>query len=411
MNGPWRLVMLGVLMLGLATPALAQPAQAAPPVLAGLWDATVAIPGLNNLEVPFKFEITGSGATLAGSFFNGDVRVRSTAGRVQGATVALQFAQYGSRIDATLVNGRLEGRYDRGTRGAAYPFKAVRASSAPVSARGVPPLAGEWRIPLTRASSKGEQSWRLLLRQRGADVTGAIMRVDGDTGTLSGTFRDGKVVLSHFSGARPTMYVVTPQADGSLTLLQDGRTTLTAVRVSDARAKEVAALTDPKLYTKVRNPDEPFAFAFPDLDGRMMTNRDPRFQGKVVIVSVTGSWCPNCHDEAPFMARLYRDYRARGLEIVALAFEEPDQLKNPNRVRGFIKQYGLTYPFLLAGTPEEAPEKIPQAINLSTFPATFILGRDGKVKFVHAGYASKATGEFYEREQKAFLAEIESLLK
>jgi thiol-disulfide isomerase/thioredoxin len=83
----------------------------------------------------------------------------------------------------------------------------------------------------------------------------------------------------------------------------------------------------------------------------MVSDTDPRFQGKVVIVSVTGTWCPNCHDEAPFLAGLYRSHHARGLEIVALSFEEPEQLKDLTRVRGFIKQYGIAYPFLIAGQP------------------------------------------------------------
>jgi len=203
---------------------------------------------------------------------------------------------------------------------------------------------------------------------------------------------------------------VTPQPDGTLTLVQGGRSKYTAVRAAEAKAKSLPEPTDPRKYTTVRDPKEKFKFSFPDLDGKLVTDNDPRFQGKVVIVSVTGSWCPNCHDEAPFMAKLYRDYRSKGLEIVALTFEEPDQLKNPDRVRGFIKQYGLTYPFLIAGTPEEAPEKIPQAVNLNTFPATFVLGKDGRVRAVHAGYASKATGAFYDQEQKEFLAEIDRLL-
>ena len=37
----------------------------------------------------------------------------------------------------------------------------------------------------------------------------------------------------------------------------------------------------------------------------------------MLIVSISGSWCPNCHDEAPFLADLYRRYQAKGLEIVA----------------------------------------------------------------------------------------------
>ena len=158
------------------------------------------------------------------------------------------------------------------------------------------------------------------------------------------------------------------------------------------------------------DPAAKFRFSFPDLDGNVVSDMDPRFQGKVVIVSLTGTWCPNCHDEAPFLAQLYRDYRGKGLEIVALDFEEPAQLKDLSRVRGFIKQYGITYPFLIAGDTDHEAEAFPQATNLNTFPAMFVLGKDGRVRATHAGYASKATGPYYMQEQKEFLAEIDRLL-
>jgi len=374
---------------------------------AGLWDATVIV---SNLEIPFKFEVTQDNGVVAGAFFDGDLKVPSTAGSFRDGALSLTFAQYGSRLDATLTGDRLEGKYDRGTRGPAYVFKAARAVPQPPPAGPVPSIGGEWLIPLETESSKGEQSWRFVVRQNGAQVSAAIMRVDGDTGTLSGTFKDGKFLLSHFSGARPTILQITPQPDGSLAMVQGEKTTFRAVRISDPRAKAAPAPTDPTHHTSVRNAAEKFQFSFPDLDGNLVSDTDPRFQGKVVIVSITGSWCPNCHDEAPFLAELYRTHRDKGLEIVALDFEEADQLKDPSRVRGFIRQYGLTYPFLLAGEPEQAQEKIPQAVNLNTFPATFVLGRDGRVRAVHAGYASKATGEFYEKEQKEFVAEIDRLL-
>jgi peroxiredoxin len=274
----------------------------------------------------------------------------------------------------------------------------------------VPTIAGEWRIPLDKPSSKGESAWRFVVRQSGAQASAAIMRVDGDTGTLSGSYKDGKFTLSHFSGARPTLLVVTPAADGSLQLLQGARTQMTAFRITDARAKAAPEPADPTRYTRVADPAAKFKFSFPDVDGKIVSDTDPRFQGKVVIVSITGTWCPNCHDEAPFLSQLYKSYRQKGLEIVALSFEEPAQLKDLSRVRGFIKQYDITYPFLIAGEPEEAPAKLPQAVNLNTFPATFVLGKDGRVRATHAGYASKATGEFYEKEQKEFMSEIDHLL-
>jgi thiol-disulfide isomerase/thioredoxin len=374
---------------------------------AGVWDATVVVSGL---EIPFKFEIVQKGAAVSGAFFDGEIRVRSTGGRDEDGVLVLTFAQYGSRVEVAWAGDRLEGKYDRGTRGPAYPFRARRAVPASPPSGPVPAIAGEWRIQLPRGSSSGEQSWRFVVRQSGAQVSAAIMRVDGDTGTLSGSYEGGRFFLSHFSGARPEILEITPQRDGSLVMVEDRGTPMTAVRVTDVRVKAVPAPTDPRRYTTVKNPSERFHFSFPDLDGRTTSDSDPRFQGRVVIVSITGSWCPNCHDEAPFLARLYREYRGKGLEIVALAFEEADQLKNPSRVRAFIKQYGISYPFLLAGEPEQVGEKIPQAVNLNTFPATFVLGRDGRVRAVHAGYASKATGRFYELEQRAFLAEIDRLL-
>ena len=373
----------------------------------GRWDATVVV---RDVEVPFKFEIARSGAVLSGAFFEGDQRVPSSEGRYEDGVLSLTFAQFGTRLEARLDDDRLVGLYDRGTRGPGYPFEARRETPEPRPVGPVPSIAGEWRIPLDKPSDMGELAWRLVVRQSGARVVAAIMRVDGDTGAVSGSYRDNRFVLGRFVGVGPERLEITPADDGSLQLLQMRRTRLVAVRASDPRAGAMAAPTDPRLHTRVKDPSERFRFAFPDLEGRLVSDSDPRFRGKVVVVSITGTWCTNCHDEAPFLAELYRTHQSRGLEIVALAFEEPAQLADLSRVRGFIKQYGLTYPFLLAGTPEEAPEKIPQAINLTTFPATFVLGRDGRVRAVHAGYASKATGDFYETEQKQFVDQIERLL-
>ena len=79
------------------------------------------------------------------------------------------------------------------------------------------------------------------MQQTGAQVSATILRVDGDTGTLSGGYRDGRFVLSHFSGARPLLLEVTPLADGTLTLRQNAKTELVAVRAETARARESAS--------------------------------------------------------------------------------------------------------------------------------------------------------------------------
>jgi hypothetical protein len=95
---------------------------------------------------------------------------------------------------------------------------------------------------------------------------------------------------------------------------------------------------------------------------------------------------------------------------VALDFEEPEQQGSLARERAFVKQYGVKYTYLIAGAPAEMWEKIPQAVNLNTWPATIFVGRDGLVKGIHAGFASPASGEFHQRLQQEFTAKIERLL-
>jgi thiol-disulfide isomerase/thioredoxin len=397
-----RLILPVSMCLGLA--ACAGPEKTP----AGLWDATITT--LGGVEVPFRFEISGAPPTFSGSFFDGELRRTSGPGSFTNGQLVLPFDEYGAKVDVAYQDDRLEGKYDRGTRGRPYPFKAVRAVAPPAPAGAVPSIEGEWRIPLDKLSSKGESAWRMVVRQTGAEASAAIMRVDGDTGTLTGFFRDGTFTLSHFSGARPSVLQVTPVGDGSLQLVEDRKTARVAYRETDDRAKAAPLPTDPTHHIGVVDPSAKFTFSFPDLDGKIVSDADPRFAGKVVIVSLTGTWCPNCHDEAPFLAQLYKDYRRKGLEIVALAFEEPAQLKDLSRVRAFIKQYSITYPFLIAGDSDHEAEALPQAVNLNTFPAMFVLGKDGRVRATHAGYASKATGQYYMQEQKEFLAEIDRLL-
>jgi thiol-disulfide isomerase/thioredoxin len=160
----------------------------------------------------------------------------------------------------------------------------------------------------------------------------------------------------------------------------------------------------------VKDPSAPFAFSFRDLSGKLVSNTDPQFQGKVVIVAIGGSWCPNCHDEAPFLESLYKQYHAKGLEIVDLSFEEDDQLKDPARLRAFIARYGITYPVLVAGTPDQLQEKIPQGEHLNCWPTSFFLGRDGRVREVHAGFAGPANPEGHKELEGEVTALVQKLL-
>lgn len=374
--------------------------------LAGLWDATVNVHGL---AVPFRFEIVGDGAKVSASFFNGDVKFTSTSGSFAGGKLNIAWDYNAAKLEAAVHDGVIQGTYTRQGRDekSVYPFEAKRFAPSPLTSEDVPQIAGLWIIPTK--STKGENAWQFIVRQSGAEVSAAVLRIDGDTGALQGTYKDGRFVLSHFSGARPAVFEV-KLADGSLDLLENGKTKFTAVRADLARAKGLPEPSDPSKFTTVKDPTKPFSFAFHDLNGKLVTNEDPRFAGKVVLINIGGSWCPNCHDETPFLVAMYKKYRAQGLEMVALDFEEADQLKNPERLRAFIAKYGIDYTVLLAGDTAEATEKLAQAQNWNAWPTTFFIGRDGMVRGAHAGFPSSASGELFDKAKEDFEAKVEKLL-
>jgi len=451
-----RLLRAASLAAILASSSLLGAAHAAPTAadsLDGRWSASLVTQ--SGEVIPFRLDISGSGPTLKGTLYDGfDPYETTTSASFDDGKLVLNIEHYLTTITATVTDGQLSGGVVTQNRGssAQYSFQATRYVKPATTVNNVPAIAGSWEIPLQTPSSKGEKAFRFIVKQNGAEVAASILRVDGDTGAYSGTYSDGKWVLSHFDGSRPGVIVVTPGPDGTLQVLQnpqhpepvassatsasanstntsaartvptsskayddsiaDGRyaPALIAYRTEVARAKGLPEPDNYETHTTVRDPNEKFTFNFPDVDGHLVSNDDPRFKGKVVLAIVTGTWCPNCHDEAQYLVKLDKKYRDKGLAIVALDFEEPEQQGSLTRERAFVKQYGVKYTYLIAGAPAEMWEKVPQAVNLNTWPATIFIGRDGHVNSIHSGFASPASGEFHHQLEKEFTAKIEKLL-
>lgn len=378
--------------------------------LTGMWDAIVVSRGV---AVPFRMQFASDGTQAQGWFFNADMRTPSTSGHFENGSLLLQFAQLGTRLEAQWKGDHLEGTY-YGTRvTGTLPFRAQpiagKSPESPEAASAVPLIAGEFEITGVK-SGKHEQAWRFIVTQTGAAVTATILRVDGDTGALTGTWQGHEFVLSHFSGARAALMRIQPQPDGSLAITLNNTTHYRAVLPDKARAEGLAAPADPESHTGVKDPAEPFHFSFRDLNGKLVSQSDARFENKVVLIGILGSWCPNCHDEAPFLVELYRRFHGQGLEVVGLAFEEEDQQANPVRLRAFVKQYGIDYPMLLCGVPDEAGVKLPQLRGFDAWPTVLLLGRDGRVRRVHSGFPSQGSGPVYIQTRRDLTASVQELL-
>ena len=96
------------------------------------------------------------------------------------------------------------------------------------------------------------------------------------------------------------------------------------------------------------------------------------YKGDVVILNVWATWCRPCRAEMPSLEALHRDFRDKGLRVVAVSVDEPGSTE---AIHAFAKQYRLTFEIL------HDPAKAIQRSYLTTgVPETFVIGRDGTVR-------------------------------
>ncbi|GAC1428460.1 MAG: hypothetical protein NVSMB62_26310 [Acidobacteriaceae bacterium] len=427
------------LLLSVLSPVRSLPAQSsAPSNPTGVWQGFATVRG--GEHVPITVRITESGSELHLALLNGPAahpeESRASAVTLNGPHLLAVYDYIARKLDGTISGDTLTGTYGpvdpNATHGVTVKVEAKRVPKPadPPSAPDPPDIQGAWEIATT--ASKGPETWEFRVDPPlpGTPVRkSVIQRIDGDTGALWGVWNGSSFRLGHFAASGAALYSVTPLPDGTLRLKNLIEPTppkprpgerispvaplpdYIARRPQDARAHNLAAPTDPARATSVKDPSVPFAFRFPDLSGRIISNTDAQFRGKVVIVAIGGSWCPNCHDEAPFLVDLYRKYHAKGLEIVGLDFEQGDPAMDAARLRAFIKHYGIPYPMLAAGTTDELNEKIPQGVNLNSWPTSFFLGRDGLVKEVHSGFAGPGNTAGHMALERNVTALIEKLLQ
>lgn len=407
LNFAARLCALVFVLIGFA--ACGQPAQSPD----GVWRGFVKTK--SGEEVAFTLEVKREGDKIVGSLVNGDDRTTSTSGSFDGKTLKLRYDFYDGELTATIAGDELRGTFDRQwrreiLRRELHAKRGDKVAATAASNSGAD-ISGEWVMSV--GEEQKESFWRAAFKQQGSLLRGTIIPVSGDWGELTGTFENNQLTLNRFDGINCRIFKATLTPQGTLEGFVDlggsaPKRKVVAERITAANQAAVAKLPDPNNHTRMSNAAEPFRFSFPDPDGKIVSSTDERFKDKVVIVTIGGSWCPNCHDEAPVLQEFYDLYRAQGLEVVGLAFEYTGNAERDlEQVKIFARRHGIEYPMLYAGATDETEKKLPQLVNFGAYPTAIYIGRDGLVKHIHAGFEGKATGERFTRLK----AEMEELIK
>lgn len=104
-----------------------------------------------------------------------------------------------------------------------------------------------------------------------------------------------------------------------------------------------------------------------------------RVNGKVVIIDFWATWCEACKASLPRLQELSHRYKQDGLEIVAIS-EDDDGAT----LAEFAKELGPEFP--VVWDDEAQGKRIARTWKPTSMPASFIIDREGVVRFAHAGY-------------------------
>ncbi len=101
---------------------------------------------------------------------------------------------------------------------------------------------------------------------------------------------------------------------------------------------------------------------------------------KAVFLNFWATWCVPCREEMPTMERAYREYKAKGLEILAVSIDTGPESAAKKSVVQFMQELRLSFPALL-----DHEMKVAGLYRVFGIPATLLIDRRGMIRAVEVG--------------------------
>jgi peroxiredoxin len=380
-------------------------------VQAGPWRGEITLQGQ---KLPFLFN-TGndSAGRQVVTLINGEEEI--IAGEITRSGDSLHFPMhiFDTHIIAKASGNQLNGYWIKNyINDYILPFRAVAGDTYLFSKSTEKPsfnISGKWDAVF---SSENDTTLAVgIFEQENNQLKGTFLTTSGDYRYLAGEVDGDSLRLSTFDGEHAFLFKAKIHNDKSMTGLywsgKSWRQPWVAVKNPDARLPNEDSLVFLKPgYSKID-------FKFPGLDGKQVTPSDIKYKGKVLLLQVYGTWCPNCMDETKFLAEWYGKNRQKGVEIIGLAFERKDDFEYASsRVRKMKRALNVNYDFVIAGKsgPGNAAKALPMLTGDISFPTTVFIDRAGRVRRIHSGFSGPGTGIYYEHYKEEFNSLMNMLL-
>ena len=134
---------------------------------------------------------------------------------------------------------------------------------------------------------------------------------------------------------------------------------------------------------------------FPSLASASLVGTVPETAGHVTIVDFWASWCAPCKASFPAYGKIQADFAARGLVVVAVSVDE-----KASEYEKFLKKFHPPFVTLL-----DEKKQLVSVVRVPSMPTSYLLDREGHVRFVHVGFHGAATEQEIRSQIETLLAE------
>ena len=350
---------------------------------------------------------------------NGKERIELESVPSEGDTSVLKFPVFQSEFRYRTVEDTLSGwwyNFDKGDNYRIEFFAAPHMETRfldEVKLDTTPNVSGTWEVEFREWEDNSTYPAIGIFEQHGNKVYGTFATETGDyrhlEGFIGNKYNNGRMLyLYTLDGAHAFYFRAVLRGD---TLANGIFASGTHYMASwEAKRNENASLRDPSELTYLKEGGQSMQFEFPNLDGEMVALKDQQFENKVVLITVTGTWCPNCKDETEFLKEVYQKHRQDGLEVIALQFERSADFETAKAaVEQANEDLPVPYTQLIAGKAgaESAAQKLPMLNHIMSYPTLIVLNRNHEVVKIHTGFYGPGTGDYYTN----FKAEMDQLLE
>lgn len=363
--------------------------------------------------IPVNFNLLSHNGELEITWHQGKESITTSAIKTDSGFVA-ELPIFQAYLTFQLFEDSIKGNFHNLDKGADYviPFTGLKLPVDQVfslyPSDKSHDFSGKWETYFE--DEDGRSSAIGMFDRIGNDLIGTFATETGDYRFLQGKVVGDSFSLTTFDGSH--LFLFTGKINGSN--ITDGHFySGTHYHATwSAKKNPEFELKNPDEMTALKNSDEKMKFTFPDVHGTPTSLSDERFQGKVVILQILGSWCPNCMDETRYFIDLHNKYNSQGLEIIGLAFERSNDFeKARSSLNKSIRDLQVPYPMLIAGTPKESGTALPMITKIKSYPTSIFLNKDGEVVKIHTGFYGPSTGHYYDEYIQETENFIEDLLK